>query len=97
MLFIEETDTVSKTGQWLNLTDAHNFPIIDNEWVLIEIPFHAKSGPYQYKAVIKGDDNAKGFYYIDNLVLAPASTNYFSRNISKVKNKDLLFNNIPIR
>ena len=97
MLFIEETDSVSKTGQWLHLTDAHNFPIIDNEWVLVEIPFHAKAGPYNYKAVIKGDDNAKGFYYIDNLVLAPASTNYFSRNISKAKSNDLFFNNIPIR
>lgn len=97
MLFIEETDTVSKTGQWLHLTDAHNFPIIDNEWVLVEIPFHAKAGPYNYKAVIKGDDNAKGFYYIDNLVLAPSSTNYFSRNISEAKSNDLLFNNIPIR
>jgi len=97
MLFIEETDTVSKTGQWLHLTDAHNFPIIDSEWVLVEIPFHAKAGPYSYKAVIKGDDNAKGFYYIDNLVLAPSSTNYFSKNISEAKINDLLFNNIPIR
>jgi len=97
MIFIEETDTIKKTGQWLNLTDAHNFPLIDNEWVLIEIPFHAKSGPYNYKAVIKGDDNAKGFYYIDNLTLCPASTLYYTKDSSWVKKGDLLYNNIPIR
>ena len=97
MLFVEETDTISKKSQWICLTDAYSFPLIDNDWVLIEIPFHVKDGPYNYKAVIKGDNDAKGYFYVDNVILSLSSTNYFTKNASWSKKGDVLFNNIPIR
>jgi hypothetical protein len=97
MVFVEETDTILKKSEWLGLNDAPTFPIIDQDWVLIEIPFHVKEGPYNYKAVIKGADKAKGYFYVDNVVLSPANLNYYTKNPSWIKRGNLLYNNIPIR
>lgn len=96
MVIVEEIDTVSHSGQWINITDAHNYPIIRDEWVMVEVPFVVRSGPFRYNLLIKGNDDAKGQFFVDNLIIKQTGIDCVTRSSEWLHEQSLLFNNIPL-
>lgn len=97
MVIVEEIDTITKAGNWIHISDAKGFPVLREEWVLVEVPIIMKKGPYKYNLLIVGDEKSKEHFYIDNLFIREKNLN-FSVQSDKWSPKGLeLFNNVPFR
>jgi hypothetical protein len=96
MVIVEEIDTVTNSGQWIKMTDVHNFPVIRDEWVMVEVPFVVRDGPYRYNVLIKGSDDAKGYFYVDNLIIKQTGIDCYTQSADWLHKQPRLFNNIPL-
>lgn len=97
MVIVEEIDTITKAGNWIHVSDAKGFPVLREEWVLVEVPLVMKKGPYKYNLLVVGDQKSDGHFFIDNLIIRDKAL-YFSTSSGKWCPKGYeLFNNVPFK
>lgn len=97
LVIVEEIDTITKAGSWIHVTDPKEFPILRDEWVLVEIPVKMKEGPFVYNLLIVGDQNSEDFFYIDNLIIRGKGINFSTRSKQWTLGDFELFNNVPLQ
>jgi hypothetical protein len=95
MVIVEEIDTLTKAGNWIHVNDAKGFPIIRDEWVLVEVPIIMREGPFKYNLLIVGDQKSKEHFFVDNLIIRAKDLNFLTRSSTWCPKGLELFNNVP--
>lgn len=95
MVIVEEVDTLTNAGNWIHVSDAKGFPVLREEWVLVEVPLIMKKGPYKYNLLLVGDQKSDEHFFVDNLIVRDKAL-HFSTGSEKWCPKGYdLFNNVP--
>lgn len=95
-IFVEEVDTIGNQTTWISVVDVRTFPVTRGPWVMIELSFDSRKGPYKYCLVAKGPDREKGNIYVDNIVITQPNTSYFTKATNWVSDADILYKNYPL-
>lgn len=97
MVIVEEIDTITNAGTWIHVADPKEFPILKEEWVLVEIPVVMRKGPYKYNLLIVGDQKSKEHFILDNLIIKQKGLTFSTRSKEWCPAGFELFNNVPFK